>query len=147
MHDTGSDDEEDFSGTPSKTSKSSISANTNFSSKKRKLGKAPKIEDADEAGFFPGMGGDEEYNGDAIDFSVGYKSNTTNIKVEHQGNNNSDEGGMIDLTAEEDADGGAEKDANAANVKDKEKQYLPVIKKEFIEVEDMVSADDDEMAI
>lgn len=82
MHDNGSDDEEDFN-TPTKP--------TDF--KKRKLAaKGPKIEDADALGFFPGMGGDEDDNGDAIDFSVGYPGKTQ-LKAEDNGN-----GGVVDLT-------------------------------------------------
>ncbi|KAH0149661.1 hypothetical protein KCU67_g10971, partial [Aureobasidium melanogenum] len=129
MHDNGSDDEEDFD-TPTKA--------VNF--KKRKLGgKGPKIEDADSMGFFPGMGGDDDGNGDAIDFIVGYPGKT-NIKVEDNGN-----GGTVDLTG--DVDGGAEKEAKG---KGKESSAVK-IKKEAIDVVDMVSADsnedDDEMAI
>ncbi|KAH0343525.1 hypothetical protein KCU81_g5142, partial [Aureobasidium melanogenum] len=112
MHDNGSDDEEDFD-TPTKTT----------DLKKRKLGaKGPKIEDADASGFFPGMGGDDDDNGDAIDFSVGYPGKT-NIKVENSGN-----GGIVDLTED----------------------VAVKVKKEVIEVVDMGSAesnDDDEMAI
>ncbi|KAG9656843.1 hypothetical protein KCU95_g12374, partial [Aureobasidium melanogenum] len=132
MHDNGSDDEEDFD-TPTKAA--------NF--KKRKLGgKGPKIEDADAMGFFPGMGGDDDDgNGDAIDFSVGY-SGKTDIKVEN-GNNES----IVDLT--EHAEGSAEKETKG---KGKQKEVSAIkIKKEVIDVVDMVSADnnedDDEMAI
>lgn len=129
MHDNGSDDEEDFD-TPTKV----------VNSKKRKLGgKGPKIEDADAMGFFPGMGGDDDGNGDAVDFSIGYPGKT-NIKVEDNGN-----GGTVDLT--EDAEGGAE-----AQGKGKQKESSAIkIKKEVVDVVDMVSADsnedDDEMAI
>lgn len=132
MHDNGSDDEEDFD-TPTKAA--------NF--KKRKLGgKGPKIEDADAMGFFPGMGGDDDDgNGDAIDFSVGY-SGKTDIKVEN-GINES----IVDLT--EHAEGSAEKETKG---KGKQKKVSAIkIKKEVIDVVDMVSADsnedDDEMAI
>ncbi|KAG9561427.1 hypothetical protein KCU71_g10857, partial [Aureobasidium melanogenum] len=135
MHDNGSDDEEDFDS-PTKTA----------SFKKRKLGgKGPKIEDADAMGFFPGMGGDHDDNGDgdAIDFSVGYPGKT-DIKVEENGN-----GGTVDLT--EDADGGAEKEGKG---KGKQKETIGdaiKIKKEVIDVVGMFSADsnedDDEMAI
>ncbi|KAG9846532.1 hypothetical protein KCU98_g1220, partial [Aureobasidium melanogenum] len=132
MHDNGSDDEEDFD-TPTKAA--------NF--KKRKLGgKGPKIEDADAMGFFPGMGGDDDDgNGDAIDFSVGY-SGKTDIKVEN-GNNQS----IVDLT--EHAEGSAEKETKG---KGKQKEVSAIkIKKEVIDVVDMVPADsnedDDEMAI
>ncbi|KAH0361628.1 hypothetical protein KCU65_g8634, partial [Aureobasidium melanogenum] len=112
MHDNGSDDEEDFD-TPTKT--------TEF--KKRKTnGKGPKIEDADASGFFPGMGGDEDDNGDAFDFSVGYPGRTQ-VKVESNGN-----GRIVDLT-----------------------EHLAVkVKKEVIDVVDVGSAesnDDDEMAM
>ncbi|KAG9594380.1 hypothetical protein KCU77_g10715, partial [Aureobasidium melanogenum] len=134
MHDNGSNDEEDFD-TPIKAA--------NF--KKRKLGgKGPKIEDADAMGFFPGMGGDDDDgngDGDAIDFSVGY-SGKTDIKAEDNSH-----GGTVDLI--EDAEGGAGKEAKGEG---KQKEIAAIkIKKEVIDVVDMVSADsnedDDEMAI
>ncbi|KAK5999780.1 hypothetical protein QM012_005186 [Aureobasidium pullulans] len=121
MHDNGSDDSEDLD-TPTKTS----------GVKKRKLNnKVPKIEDADERGFFPGMGGDEdegEDNGDAIDFSVGY-TGTASVKMEGKGK----QGGVVDLT--EDVDGGKGKQKEAAKVKE--------------EVVDVASGheDDDEMVV
>lgn len=80
MRDNGSDDEEDFDSP------------TNMKKRKFGNGKGPKIEDADEKGCFPGMG-EEEDNGDAIDFSVGY---TGNFKTENAGNEA--ERGIVDLT-------------------------------------------------
>lgn len=109
MHDNGSDDEEDFESP------------TNFKKRKFGAGKGPKIEDADEKGYFPGMG--DEDNGDAIDFSVGYTGNN-NIKVEEKA-----KGGSVDLTEDVEIIGEAVK-----------------VKKEVVEVEDD-NEDDDEMAI
>lgn len=111
MHDNNSDDEEDFNSP------------TNFKMRRSGNGKGPKIEDADEKGYYPGMGENEDENGDAIDFSVGYTGNT-HIKDEGKG-----KGGSVDLTGDVEVIGETVK-----------------VKKEVVEVEDG-DEDDDEMAI
>jgi hypothetical protein len=157
MTDDREDDEEDFD-TPTKLAKSSNS-NPNFLSainavkqesatKKRKIG--PKIEDA--VNYNGEEEGDEEGNGDAIDFSIGYTGSTA-VKMEDK------EGEIVDLTDDLGNDLGDSTndvgDKQRSKGKGKEKVNMGEnngifnvkVKKEVVDLGDMGEDEDDEMVV
>jgi hypothetical protein len=132
MTDDGEDDEEDFN-TPTKSNFSNAinAVKAESAAKKRKVG--PNIEDfaADE---------EDEGNGDAIDFSIGYTGSTA-VKMEDK------EGEIVDLTDEIEEVNGENKGKGKEKVNMGENNgiFNVKVKKEVVDLGDM--DEDDEMVV